>query len=153
VSTTPPTTGLAYVTIPNYQPVAGDTVCVGLPINWIIQPMRLDVDPGRGPTQGLTKTIRTLYPRVLNTIGGQWSTVGIPPVLGTLSTVNDIQDYPINTFGNAPPPFTPNLSQDLEIPVGGVFGYALDPQFAFQGFDPLPWYLLGIGMKYDVAKE
>jgi hypothetical protein len=143
---------IGQVTIPNYVPASGDTVCVGLPINWIIQPMRLDVDARMGPTQGITKSIRTLYPRVLNTIGGQWSTQGAPPVLGSLSVVKDIQAYPITENTNTPPPFTPNLSQDLEIDVGGLFGYSLDPQFAFQGFDPLPFYILGLGVKYDVTK-
>jgi hypothetical protein len=66
--------------------------------------------------------------------------------------VKDIQAYPITENTNTPPPFTPNLSQDLEIDVGGLFGYSLDPQFAFQGFDPLPFYILGLGVKYDVTK-
>ena len=150
-SVTPPTTGLAYVTIPNYVPVAGDTVCVGLPINWQIMPMRLDVDPRAGPTPGQTKSIRTLFLRTLNSIGGQWATTGAPPVLGTLSVVNDIQAYPITTSGNAPPPFVANWPQDVPIDVGGLFGFSLDPEFAIQGFDPLPFTLLGIGIKYQVT--
>jgi len=151
VGTFPPNVGVPYVTIPNYVPAAGDTVVVGLPINWLIQPQRLDVDPRAGPTQGLLKTIRTLYPRVLNSLGGQWSTQGAPPVLGSLSVVNDIPWYPITQSGGAPPPFTPNVSIDLEIDVAGLFGNSLDPQFAFQGFDPLPFYLLGMGIKYDIS--
>ena len=139
------------VTIPNYVPVAGDVVTVGLPVNWEIMPMRLDVDPRQGPTPGQTKSIRQLFLRTLNSIGGQWATTAAPPILGTLSVVNDIQVYPINTFGGAPPPFTPNIPQDKEIDVGGLFGYSLDPEFAVVGSDPLPFFLLGIAIKYDVG--
>ena len=139
------------VTIPNYVPVTGDVVVVGLPINWQIMPNRLDLDPRSGPTPGLTKTIRNLYPRTLNSIGGQWATTGAPPVLGTLSVVNDIQVYPITENSNTPPRFTPNIPLDVELDVGGLFGYSLDPEFAIQGSDPLPFYLLGIAIKYDLG--
>ena len=146
-----PFVGLAYVTIPNYQPAQGDVVCVGLPINWQIEPMRLDIDPARGPTPGITKTVHTLYLRTLNSIGGQWSCYGAPPVAGTLSNVYDIQAYPITENSNTPPPFTPNIPLDKELEVAGVFQAALDPAFAIQGSAPLPFYLLGIAVKYNVT--
>jgi hypothetical protein len=146
-----PFTGLSAVTIPNYAPSVGDVVCVGLPINWQIEPMRLDIDPARGPTPGITKTVRTLYLRLLNSIGGQWSCYGSPPTAGNLSQVFDIQAYPITENGNTPPPFTGNVPLDKELEVGGVFQAALDPAFAIQGFDPLPFYLLGIAVKYEVT--
>ena len=139
------------VTIPNYVPVAGDTVVVGLPIQWQILPMRLDVDPRQGPTPGLTKSIRELFLRTLNSIGGQWATTAAPPLLLSLTVVNDIQVYPINTFGGAPPPFTPNIPQDIALDVGGLFGYSLDPEFQISGSDALPFFLLGIAIKYDVG--
>jgi hypothetical protein len=139
------------VTIPNYVPVAGDTVVIGLAIQWKIQPMRLDADPRAGPTTGLLKSIQRLYLRVVNSIGGQWSTLGIPPVGGQLSAFYDIQVYPIQENSNLPPPFTPNIPTDIVLEVGGRFGNSLDPQFAVVGSDPLPFYLLGILVQYDIA--
>jgi hypothetical protein len=139
------------VTIPNYVPAAGDVVVVGLPINWEIMPMRLDVDPRAGPTPGLTKSIKRLHLRTLNSIGGQWATTAAPPVLGTLSNVIDIQAYPITQNADQPPPFTANIPQDVELDVGGLFGYMKDPEFAIQGYDPLPFFLLGIAIEVDLG--
>jgi hypothetical protein len=143
VAATFPRTGGA-VTIPNYAPATGDVVVVGLPINWYIQPMRLDVDPRQGPIPGLTRSISKLYPRTLNSIGGQWANTKTGQVL-------DIESYPIWTFGGQPPPFMPNVPQDTEIDVGGIFSYDLDSQFTIQGFDPLPYFLLGIAIKQDTG--
>ena len=148
--------GLGIVTIPNYASIMGpgDVIVIGLPINWYIQPMRLDIDPRMGPTPGLTKSIQKLYLRTLNSVGGQWATPGAPPVgLNALTpqSVQDIQAYPINDYGGGPPPFFPNVPKDVEIDVGGLFGYSLDPQFTIQGYDPLPFYLLGIAIKADVG--
>jgi hypothetical protein len=139
------------VTIPNYVPAAGDVVVVGLAINWEIMPMRLDVDPRAGPTPGLTKSIKRLHLRTLNSIGGQWATTAAPPVLGTLSNVIDIQAYPITQNADQPPPFTANIPQDVELDVGGLFGYVKDPEFAIQGYDPLPFFLLGIAIEVDLG--
>ena len=139
------------VTIPNYVPQAGDVVVIGLTINWAIQPMRLDIDPAVGPNPGIYKTVRKLVLRVLNSIGGQWACKGAPPVQGQLSTVTDIKAYPITTNMGSPPPFTPNVPLDVQIDVGGLFGYSLDPAFAIQGYDPLPFTLLGISVQSDTG--
>jgi hypothetical protein len=139
------------VTIPNYVPVSGDVVTIGLQINWSLQPMRLDLDPAMGPNPGLYKSVRKLVLRVLNSIGGQWSCKGVPPVQGTLSTVTDIKAYPITENSGNPPPFTPNVPLDVSIDVAGLFGYSLDPAFAIQGYDPLPFYLLGIAVMSDTG--
>lgn len=130
------------VTIPNYIPVTGDVVVVGLPINWVVQPMRLDLT-GQGPIPGITKSLEKLYLRTLNSIGGQWAT--------KQGDVIDIQAYPITTNSNQPPPFYPNITQDIELDVGGLFGYSLDPEFSIQGFDPLPFNLLGVFIMMDVG--
>jgi len=145
-----PLTGLPYVVIPNYAPAIGDVVCVGLPINWQLQPMRIDIDPAQGPTIAEYKSVEAVYIRMLNSIGGQWSSyvaaVSGPPVL----QVNDIQVYPITTYNNAPPPFAANVPDDREIKIGGFQGYSLDPQFSIQGYDPLPMYILGLGVQYQI---
>jgi len=49
-----PSFGTVTCTIPNYSPASGDTVTIGLPINWYVEPMRLDLDPQQGPTPGRT---------------------------------------------------------------------------------------------------
>jgi hypothetical protein len=145
--TSGPSFGLAAVIIPNYAAAVGDVVCIGLPINWQIQPMRLDIDPARGPTPGITKTIQNLYLRLLNSLGGQWLAVGSTAVAGPV----DINFYPITENGNAPPPFSANTPFDKELEVAGAFQSSLDPAFIIEGYDPLPFYLLGIAVKYEVA--
>lgn len=142
---------IGVITIPNYVPKTGDVVVIGLTINWAIQPMRLDIDPAVGPNPGIYKSIRKLVLRVLNSIGGQWSCKGVPPVQGTLSTVTDIKAYPITENSGNPAPFTPNIPLDVQIDVGGLFGYSLDPAFAIQGYDPLPFTLLGISVQSDTG--
>ena len=145
--------GVNFVFIPNYVFTAGDVIVIGLAVNWVVQPMRLDLDPRLGPTPGLYKSIRKISLRTLNSIGGQWSTYGAPPVIGTLSTVTDIQQYPITQNSGNPPAFTPNIPLDVPIDVGGLFGYGLDPAFAIQGYDPLPFTLLGIAIFNDLGGE
>jgi hypothetical protein len=139
------------ITLANYVPAPGDVLVVGFPVNWAVQPMRLDLDPKAGPIAGLTKSITRLYLRVLNSLGGNWSTQGAPPVLGTLSTVTPLPTYAITAIPGQPPPWYPNLPVDLPVDVGGLFGYSLDPQFAIQGNDPLPFCLLGITVQYDIT--
>ena len=153
ISSTSPLTGLPVVVIPNYAPAIGDVVCIGLPINWQVQPMRIDIDPAAGPTLTQYKSVEAVYIRTLNSIGGQWSSY-VPSVTGgpTLQ-VNDIQVYPITTANNAPPPFTPNTPEDREIKLGGFMGYSLDPQFSIQGYDPLPMYILGLGVQYQIDQD
>jgi hypothetical protein len=84
-----------------------------------------------------------MYLRTVNSMGGQWATRYDAPV--------DIQAYPITTNTGMPVPFTANTPVDVELDVAALFGYELDPLFTLQGFDPLPWNLLGIAIKYDLG--
>ena len=131
------------VTLPNYVPVTGDVIWVGLPINWYLQPMRLDVDQRAGEVVGLTRALSKLYVRVVNSIGGQWST--------PQGDVVDIQAYPITENSGLPPPFVPNKPLDLELDVGGLTQYELDATFTLQGYDPLPMTVLGVTIKQDIG--
>ena len=131
------------VTLANYVPKTGDTVWVGLPIQWYLQPMRLDVDPRAGEVVGLTRAISKLYVRVVNSIGGQWAT--------SQGDIVDIQSYPITENSGNPPPFYPNVPLDLELDVGGLTQYELDATFTLQGTDPLPMTVLGVTIKQDIG--
>lgn len=131
------------VTLPNYAPAAGDVVVVGLPIPWQVQPMRLDVDPRAGETPGLKKAIQRIYPRMLNSIGGNWA-----PKSGQL--------FPFPTYRNGlilgqPLSFPPNEPTEDTLDVGGVMEYEDDPVFVIEGTDPLPFTLLGVTVKYDIG--
>ena len=131
------------VTLPNYKPITGDVIWVGLPIYWYLQPMRLDVDQRAGEVVGLTRAISKLYVRVVNSIGGQWST--------PQGDVVDIQVYPITENSGNPPPFVPNIPLYLELDVGGLTQYELDATFTLQGYDPLPMTVLGVTIKQDIG--
>lgn len=130
------------VTIPNYAPAVGDTVVIGLAINWALQPMRLDIDLRAGPVAAVRKAISKLYLRVLNSMGGNWATVQ--------GNIIPIQWIPINQNPNNPPPFTPTTPLELEIDVGALMQYENDPVFVILGNDPLPFSLLGVIVVYDL---
>lgn len=131
------------VTIPNYVPATGDVVTVGLPINWTLQPMRLDVDIRAGQIPAIKKAIQRLYLRLLNSIGGNWGTAQ--------GEVIPLPAYPITQNSGNPPPFTPNVALDVEIDTAAFTQYEDDPQFFIEGSDPLPFTILGITVKYDIG--
>lgn len=61
------------ITLPDGIPTTVSIVVVGLPIPYAGQPMRIDMDPARGSTQGLIKTISDVFVRVWNGVGGSIS--------------------------------------------------------------------------------
>jgi hypothetical protein len=131
------------VDIPNYQPQPGDVVVMGLPIQWYVQPMALDVDGRMGPIPSVTKAIRKLFLRVVNSLGGGWSTRQGDFI--ALQWNSPTQDPLL------PPALTPNLPIELEVDVAGLMQYDEDPQFTIQGSDALPFCLLGIVVVMDVG--
>ena len=135
--------GDSTVTIPNYEPVSGDVVIVGYPINWTVQPMRLDVTAGGGQIPGMTKAISKLYLRTLNSIGGNWAT--------RQGDATPLPTYQNDFVPGQPPPFYPDVPQEIEVDVGQLMQYETDPQFTIQGSDPLPFTLLGITIKQDIG--
>lgn len=136
-------TNKGWVTIPNYVAAPGDTVIAGLSVNWKVQPMRLDIDPLAGAKPAVKKAIQKLYPRMLNSIGGNWATKE--------GDIIPLPNYPITQNSGMPPPFTPNVPLEVELDVGGLMQYADDPVFLIQGTAPLPFTLLGITIKYDLG--
>jgi hypothetical protein len=135
--------GVASVTLPNYVPTAGDTIVVGIAIPWFIKPMRMDIDPRAGETQGIKKAVQMIYPRMLNSIGGNWST--------PQGDVIPLPTYPITTNSGAPVPFMPNVPVQTEIDFGAWADYQDDPGFSIQGTDPLPFTLLSLAVDYDIG--
>ena len=131
------------VDIPNYQPQPGDVVVVGLPIQWYVQPMPLDVDGRMGPIPSVTKAIRKLFVRVINSLGGGWAT-----------KEGDVIPFQWNSptqDPTLPPALTPNLPIEIEVDVAGLTQYTEDPQFTIQGSDALPFTLLGVIVDFDVG--
>lgn len=131
------------VTIPDYDPQAGDVVVVGLPINWAVQPMRLDVDLRAGPIPSITKAISKLFLRLLNSIGGEWSNAA--------GEIYPLPSYPINQIPDQPPPLLPNTPIEVQVDVAGVMQYDEDPVFVIEGNEPLPFTLLGVIVHNDIG--
>lgn len=134
--------GLFAAVIPNYVPAPGDVVVVGFPINWALQPMRIDTVGGT-PVSGLTKSIYQLWLRTLNSIGGHWETED--------GTQYDLPVYPITENSGDPPPYNSGVPMDVELPVGTASQMATDPQITVYGNDPLPMTILGLTLKIDVT--
>lgn len=131
------------VTIPNYVPVSGDVVQIGLPIAYAAQVMRLDLDPRAGGTNGLNKVIQKLYLRLVNALSGT-----ISDNLGD----GGAQPIPINyrstvtPLGSGPSIFT---GEKVIQPRSNVC--STDPTYIVQGSDALPLTLLAVTVKYDVV--
>ena len=61
------------ITLPDSMALPLGTVCIGLPISYAGQPMRIDSDPRAGNTQSLNKAISHVFVRVWNAMGGSIS--------------------------------------------------------------------------------
>lgn len=128
---------------------AAVTKCViGLKYESIIKPMRLDVDPMVGPTQGLNRRVNELTVRFYRTVG---CTFGdgeeINEVTGGLKwrslsfrdTSNDM-DAPVPLFTG---------EKDIE-----AFGsWGREGTIILKQDQPLPWTVLAIIAKYDVSMK
>jgi hypothetical protein len=132
-----PLSNLAYLDLPSSVAQYGDTVRVGLPINYELQPMRLDTDPRVGNTMALEKAPSDIYLRLLNSLGGNVS--------------DGVSDVPIEyrdnlvPLGQGPQPFTGQKR------IQPFSTYADDPVYIIRGSDALPLTVLAIVVKYDLA--
>jgi hypothetical protein len=116
-------------------------VVVGLPIQWYVQPMPIDVDGRMGPIPSVTKAIRKLFVRAVNSLGGGWATKQ-----GEFIPFQWPNPNPFN-----PPPLTPNVPIELEVDVAGLMQYDEDPEFTIQGSEALPFTLLGVVVDFDLG--
>ena len=130
--------GQIAITPDQYYPFqVNDVLNIGLPIPYIVQPMRLDVDLKAGITQGITKAIARGWLRLYNSLGGQISN-------GT-RVMDIIYRKPTDPLGAAPPIFSGEYPYDF-------FGdYLTDPTIIIQGSDALPFTLLAIITEYDLT--
>jgi hypothetical protein len=125
------------------------TKCViGLKYESIIKPMRLDVDPMVGPTQGLNRRVNELTVRFYRTVGCSFGDgEEVDSVNGGLKwrslsfrdTSNDM-DAPVPLFTG---------EKDIE----GFGNWGREGTIILKQTQPLPWTVLAIIAKYDVSMK
>jgi hypothetical protein len=126
------------VIIPNYTPQVGDVVTVGLPIQYHLQPMRLDYDARvGGNTQGIEKGISDLRIRLYNSLSGNVTDGGT----NTRAIDYGAQDQTV---------FTANTLFTGEKRVLPFSTYSVDPPYVLTSTDPLPLTCLALIVEYDI---
>jgi hypothetical protein len=112
-------------------------VHVGLPFTTIIEPMRIDVDPVAGVSQGQVKQIRELVIRLDRSLGLSY---GDGQKTYNLS-FRDTSDF----MDAAPPLFTGDKVVEFDT------DFDLDTRLIVQQTQPLPMTLLAIVVKYSIT--
>ena len=124
------------VTLPNGEEAS--VVHIGLPFVTTVKPMRLDVDPTVGVSQGQVKRIIQVFLRFLNTLG---------------CVYGDGKDYenslPFRDTSDAMDESPPLFTGDKEVEFDGDFEYEGD--MVVKQTQPLPMTLLAIVVKYEVS--
>ena len=111
---------------------AASTVQVGVPIQYRLQPMKLNMrDLAYIPTRNIVRIILSLY----RSLGGTY---------GPNSDTQDNIPYPVSTYDTGPDLFTGTLL----LPFDG--SYDNNGDLLFQGSDPLPMTTRAIGVKLGV---
>jgi hypothetical protein len=118
---------------------SASVVHIGLPYETIIQPMRLDMDPAAGNSQGQVKQVRKIVLRLSNTLGLSYGD-------GTTTYNLNFRDT-ADRMGKPPPLFT----GDKEIDFDGNFD--LDTPVIVKQTQPLPLCLLAIITKYAITGD
>jgi hypothetical protein len=147
------TDGSGVVTIPNYNATFGFplAVTIGVPIPYAMQPMRIDMDPRAGSTQGMIKQMSDLFIRVMNSSGGEISN-------GTVITNRSSNLYepaiPINYvnasyYFNGPNNFVTD-PVDIRVQPQLMVVPGTDPVVVVQGQDALPLTVVGLFYKYSI---
>lgn len=119
-------------------PFEASVIHLGLPYETTLQPMRLDVDPSAGVSQGQFKAIREIVVRFYKTLGCSYSD-GID-AFETLS-FRDTDDE----MDDSPPLFT----GDKEIEFEG--GYEFEGNVILKQSQPLPMTVLAMVIKYQIT--
>lgn len=127
--------GSGTVTIDNYEPELTDVVQVGLPIDYAIQPMRMDTSPRLGLTMGMTKVISKAFIRLFNSLGGKIAQPGTESVAMIAYRT-----------GIAPPDI---FTGQKDVQVFSNLGD--DPSFIIEGRDALPLTVLSTITRINVA--
>ena len=121
---------------------------IGLKYESILKPMRLDVDPIVGPTQGLNRRIHELSIRFFKTIGCEFGDgEEIDDVTGLIKWRNLSFRDTSHDMDESPPLFTGE--KDIE-----AFGnWGREGTIILKQTQPLPWTVLAIIAKYDVSMK
>jgi len=118
---------------------SASVVHVGLPYETIIQPMRLDMDPAVGNSQGQVKQVRKIVLRLSKTLGLSY---------GDGTTTYNLNFRDTADHMDAPPPL---FTGDKEIDFDGNFD--LDTPVIVKQTQPLPLCLLAIITKYAITGD
>jgi hypothetical protein len=126
------------VTVDGFEPSGSDIVHVGLPIDYAVQGMRMDVDPRAGIVMGVMKALSRIYLRVFNSLGGK--------VQG-----NGTKQVPIiyKLKGTPPSQVGPLTTGQMEVVPEGT--QSDDPIFIVKGNDPLPLTLLATTTRIGIT--
>lgn len=121
-------------------PIAASKLVVGFKYESIVKPMRLDVDPIVGPTQGFNRCVHELTVRFYRTVGCVWSNGdGEFQTISFRDTSNNM-DEPVPLFTG---------EKDIE-----AFGdWGREGTIILKQTQPLPWTVLAIIAKYDVSMK
>jgi hypothetical protein len=120
---------------------ASSKVHVGLPFETIVKPMRIDRDPQLGNSQGLTKQVRNLVLRLINTLGckyGDGKAAFESVDFRQIDSDSDLMDA-------SPPLFT----GDKEIQFPGEF--ETEGDIVIKQDQPLPLTLVAMVVKHQVT--
>jgi hypothetical protein len=123
------------VTLPDGM--TASKVHIGLPFETTLMPMKLDVDPTAGITQGQVKRITSIFIRFFNTLGVTFGDGETMQKLAFRSTT-DPMDQP-------PPLFT----GDKELEFDGDYSY--EANIVIKQTQPLPLTVLALIVKYEIA--
>ena len=132
------------ITITNNPPSGTDVVIAGLPIRYACNPMKIDIDPKMGNTQGLIKQVSDVFVRVMNSSGGEISN-------GEAVTPNNFNvpiPYPVAAVGGSKFVTGPI---DIRVPPQKMPWPNNDPVFMVTGNDASPLTICAIIPKYEVA--
>jgi hypothetical protein len=125
---------------------AATKVVIGYKYESIIKPMRLDVDPFIGPTQGQKRRIHELIIRFYKTLGCQFWDGSEKDFVTGLDKWRDLSFRDTsNNMDEAPPLY----SGDKEIEAFG--GWEVQGDILLRQNQPLPWSVLAIIPKYEVS--
>jgi hypothetical protein len=126
------------ITIEGFEPDGADILQIGLPIQYAVKPMRIDVDRSQGVIANFFKSISRLYLRVYNSMGA--TVIGFG---GKRAVVNF-------TPRSSGPVTGPELfSGDREVVPESTPGY--DPTYTIQGSDVFPLTVLASGDRFGIT--
>jgi hypothetical protein len=123
------------ITLPDSQ--TASVVHIGLPFTTIIQPMRLDLDPIVGNSQGQVKQIREVFFRLKDTLGLRYGDGNRTYNLSFRSTADEMDASPELFTG------------DKQAEFDGAFDF--DTPVIIEQVQPLPLTLLALVVKYEVT--